>query len=237
MMIFDGCFLVELFLKFEERWKHEERRGISDPIFNMKFMRDYLFHDLLVLENQLPWFILDYLYSLKRENEPVQSLKQLVLTVFTDHPPVAKNCKSYLNYLDSGSYYHDDDDDIGILHILDLIRTSIGFACRFGFEPSFYDTSETPFMHPVTTLVKSGVKVQISSGHESMMKIVFQDGVLSIPEVGIGELSESLFRNLIAFEECCHSRSHEITSYVIFMDTLIRSSEDTDFPCEKKNNW
>lgn len=60
-----------------------------------------------------------------------------------------------------------------------------------------------------------------------------------MPKLTILELTEPLFRNLIAFEQCYHGRSPKITSYALLMDNLIGSSKDIDFLCEKKivDNW
>lgn len=60
MMILDGCFVVELFRK---------RAGVvpwhpDDPIFTTAYMRKILLTDLMLLENQLPWFVLESLFDL-----------------------------------------------------------------------------------------------------------------------------------------------------------------------------
>ncbi|CAL2225020.1 unnamed protein product [Prunus armeniaca] len=53
------------------------------------------------------------------------------------------------------------------------------------------------------------------------------------------ELTNPLFRNLIAFEQCYHHHSHEITSYAFFMNKLVASSKDMEILCEKWiiDNW
>ncbi|XP_061995073.1 UPF0481 protein At3g47200-like [Rosa rugosa] len=235
MMILDGCFLLELFRKFRDK-KH---RHISDPIFSMDCMFQYICHDLLLLENQIPWFVLNCLYTLTFDPKDDPSLRKLLLTVFSSHHQLAHNCRSYLRHLNNNVHDEDDDDD-KILHILDLIRTSIVFPFKDQFDLSFYD-SETELMHPALALSEAGVKFRRASSTDtkSIMNIEFKDGTLAIPQLAIGELTDSLFRNLIAFEQCYPGHSHKITSYAVLMDNLIGSSKDMEFLCEKKiiDNW
>ncbi|KAL6194860.1 hypothetical protein ACLB2K_035935 [Fragaria x ananassa] len=220
MMVLDCCFLLELFRKFRDK----EDRHISDPIFNMDCMFQYICHDLLLLENQIPWFLLNCLYTLTLDPKDDPSLRKLMLTVFSSHHQLAHNCLSYLRHLNHN--VHDEDDDDGkILHILDLIRTSIVFPFKDQFDLSFYD-SETELMHHALALSEAGVSFRRASSTRSIMNIEFKDGTLAIPQLAIGELTDSLFRNLIAFEQCYPGHSHKITSYAVLMDNLIGS-----------NNW
>ena len=79
IMIIDGCFLIELFRKEADSYL----RSMDDPIFNMACMHQYLYHDLLLLENQLPWFILQNLFNLTMRNDRRNvSLIKLVLDFF-----------------------------------------------------------------------------------------------------------------------------------------------------------
>lgn len=60
MMILDGCFVVELFRKKAGI----APRHLDDPIFKTAYMRKILLSDLLLLENQLPWKVLESLFYL-----------------------------------------------------------------------------------------------------------------------------------------------------------------------------
>ena len=66
------------------------------------------------------------------------------------------------------------------------------------------------------------------------MNIDCKDGVLTIPQLAIAEMTEPLFRNLIAFEQCYHGRMHQVASYAFLMDKLISSSKDVVFLCDKQ---
>ncbi|KAI5347916.1 hypothetical protein L3X38_000803 [Prunus dulcis] len=100
MMILDGGFVIELFRKFVVRQTSDEKHvDGNDPIFRMDCMFQYLCHDLLLLENQLPWFVLQHLYNLTLDPEPEKyspSLTILMLTAFTSQKPLNHSCDSYL---------------------------------------------------------------------------------------------------------------------------------------------
>ncbi|KAK2979988.1 hypothetical protein RJ640_020014 [Escallonia rubra] len=78
MLLLDGCFVLELLYKCKE----EEFGG--DPIFsNLLFHLDII-HDLVLLENQIPLFVLEELFecTLKRIKGYPSSLTDLVLHFF-----------------------------------------------------------------------------------------------------------------------------------------------------------
>ncbi|KAK4748692.1 hypothetical protein SAY87_015278 [Trapa incisa] len=65
MVILDGCFVIELFRK---------QAGVlprhpDDPIFTTSYMRKILLSDLMLLENQLPWFVLEVLFDLTSSHQ------------------------------------------------------------------------------------------------------------------------------------------------------------------------
>ncbi|KAK9284653.1 hypothetical protein L1049_023829 [Liquidambar formosana] len=59
IMLDDGCFILELFLRSKLK-----DFGDEDPIFHNAWMVPTLWHDLALLENQIPFFILEKLFSI-----------------------------------------------------------------------------------------------------------------------------------------------------------------------------
>ncbi|XP_041010655.1 UPF0481 protein At3g47200-like [Juglans microcarpa x Juglans regia] len=66
MMLLDGCFIMELFRKYEINKK--TRQEEYDPIFQMAWMLYTIDHDLLLFENQLSLFILAKLFGMSENN-------------------------------------------------------------------------------------------------------------------------------------------------------------------------
>ncbi|PRQ48540.1 hypothetical protein RchiOBHm_Chr2g0111831 [Rosa chinensis] len=253
MMILDGCFLLELFWRCQinnlklflttiEDVNAEVELGIgmqqvdawnqildidNDSIFNMHCMVQYLCHDLLLLENQLPWFVLERLYSLTiglGKPNPQTSLIHLVLSFFSTVSSLAQHCACYSSCSQNN-----------ILHILDLIRRTIVDP----FEECKSSTNTETNLLSATILSEAGVEFKQGSIDGNIMNIDFKNGVLTIPKLAIAELTEPLFRNLIAFEQCYHHCEHKVTSYALLMSNLIASSKDAHFLRKKEilSNW
>ncbi|XP_021822043.1 UPF0481 protein At3g47200-like [Prunus avium] len=226
IMILDGCFVIQLVRKIVD----VHARDAGDPIWNMDCMFQYVCHDLLLLENQLPWFVLSRLYDLIRKKLPGEhepKFRVVLLFAFSE-------VKSLEQYLKPYRARHHRVDDKKVCHILDLIRTCIVL--------DFNEESEEEFgldIPPATALSEAGVKFKKGDSADNLLNIKFENGVLTIPELAIGELTQPLFRNLIAFEQCYHGRSQQITSYAFFMDKLISSDKDIKLLSEKKilANW
>ena len=67
MLVLDGCFIVQLVRKFDRVKSNLNRVNsweMNDPIFQMEWMINSLQRDLMLFENQLPFFILCKLYDL-----------------------------------------------------------------------------------------------------------------------------------------------------------------------------
>ena len=55
ILVIDGCFIIELLRKEAYPNLKEE----DDPIFTKFCMKKFLLHDLILLENQVPWMVLN----------------------------------------------------------------------------------------------------------------------------------------------------------------------------------
>ncbi|KAG2726286.1 hypothetical protein I3760_01G105300 [Carya illinoinensis] len=62
MMLLDGCFIIELFRKYEIYCNTGD--GSDDPIFKMEWVLPRIARDLLLFENQLPFFVLLELFRM-----------------------------------------------------------------------------------------------------------------------------------------------------------------------------
>ncbi|KAB1217339.1 hypothetical protein CJ030_MR4G020982 [Morella rubra] len=78
--------------------------------------------------------------------------------------------------------------------------------------------------------MQAGVKFQTGDAN-NLLDVTFKDHgrVMVISTVTIGENTESLFRNLIAFEQFDPSKNYEITSFVVQLENLTNTSSDIVF--------
>ncbi|KAK4603338.1 hypothetical protein RGQ29_012042 [Quercus rubra] len=216
ILVIDGCFIVELFRKDF----YTELREEDDPIFTMSCMRQFLFHDLILLENQVPWMVLERLFNFTLDPRHKMPLVELAQDFFGDFF-VSKPRSGYPPIQD-------------IKHILDVFRKWLVLPTEE--ERGHLDWAL--LMPSAMSLVEAGVKIKRRES-KSILDIKFNNGVLEIPGLYIHEITETFFRNLICFEQCFPNCEPRFTSYAVLIDNLINTAKDVDILCENKiiDNW
>ncbi|KAF5207264.1 hypothetical protein FRX31_003149 [Thalictrum thalictroides] len=211
MMLLDGCFIIELFFKF---WAYN-RKPSSDPLFRIASTISVVRVDMLLLENQLPLFILEHifrLYTATNETYPGIPFLRLVLHFF--------NFKILLNIAQDFSLKTG-----GLKHFLDLLRD-----CCLPSNPYVKrnEVEDCKFIPSATELYKTGVKFRKAKRGSFMnLKFSANNGVFEIPTLIVQDNSEVLFRNLVAFEQCfIVGREHYLSHYLALLDFLINSPND-----------
>lgn len=174
-------------------------------------MASDLLHDMLLLENQLPIHFLIELYEFV-VLKPNMSFLELSRKYFvgvgkTSTLQVTDDCYRARHLLEFLLYLHQPD------------RPTVEPAQRNGkFE----------YTRSASELHQAGVKFVLGT-EESLFQVHFSvaKGLLTIPKVTVNDFTETFFRNLIAFEQCCHYHKHT-TSYIVFMDCLIDTPNDVE---------
>lgn len=180
----------------------------------------FIMRDLLRLENQIPFFVLETLFEtsiLSSRKQNVSSLAELALEFFdyaAQRPPeVLRRYK-----------------DIRGKHLLDLFRSTI--------IPSSQEVPGkiSPFLQLIQSAKKlhqAGIKFKPRET-DSFLDIEFSNGVLEIPLLTVDDFTTSVILNCVAFEQCYNHCSNHITSYVTFMGCLINAPSDAGFLCDYK---
>jgi hypothetical protein len=211
MMLLDGCFIIELFRKFA---RTDLRGDQCDPIFRLDWMFFNLKRDLLLFENQIPFFLLTKLLEITEVPNQQDNLIDLAVLFFQ------VSLLPFGRRISASSH----ESFIDIEHLLALLYKSVT-------PPSvkIEDTKEKLNSIPsATELQEAGVKFKkLENG--SFFDIKFNNGVLEIPFFNIDDGLESIFRNLIAYEQ--YSRNNDlnyVTNYVSFMYDLTNSPKDVE---------
>lgn len=215
MLILDGCFIIELFLKN----KIKDLRDIDDPIFNVTMLFTDLHRDILLLENQLPLFVLNRLFDLIIGNNNPENMGNsiLELTHFFFSSKILGKFEPELLTRASQSQ---------VKHLLDLLRIWLVPSSPRKKQWNVKGRSRFEFICSVEELQEAGAKFKMGNG-SCLMDIKFMNGVLEIPPLRITDNTDSLLRNLIALEQCCNRCTpRHITDYVILMENLINSPKD-----------
>ncbi|GKV10425.1 hypothetical protein SLEP1_g21789 [Rubroshorea leprosula] len=101
-----------------------------------------------------------------------------------------------------------------------------------------YELRKWRFICSATELNEAGIKFQKKEG--KLFDIEFQNGVMSIPTLIIDDYTESIFRNIVAYEQYdVGVISQPFTDYITFMDCLINTGKDVGLLCRcgVLDNW
>ncbi|KAL5703215.1 hypothetical protein ACHQM5_028333 [Ranunculus cassubicifolius] len=211
MMLLDGCFIIELFLKYVDQRKDVLER---DPLFHIASMIPSIRVDMLLLENQLPLFILEHIFILCGDGG-----------IF-DYPHFLELALNFFNFRHLLSMADDTNLTVGsqeVEHFLDLLRECYIPQRKLRLSMLQEHLKVIP---TASELRKAGVKFKRARG-SSIFDLQFTQGTLEMPALILEDTTELLFRNLVAFEQCAkNSRNQYITHYLVLMDFLINSPND-----------
>ncbi|GKV50151.1 hypothetical protein SLEP1_g56864 [Rubroshorea leprosula] len=212
MLVLDGCFIVEFI--------HQLLGGNMDGyIFRLTGNVDRILHDLILVENQLPFFVLWELFGLMRGNERNFYVWHL-LALFRDRMPGLRVDVVY-----------DNTSIENVKHLLDLVHGN-WLPSREVME----DYSRAPidgnwsFIRSATELKEAGIRFKKGEGN-SLFDIMFRNGVLEIPMIRIEDSTERLYRNVMVCEQFEKENPRYLTEFAKFMGWLINSGKDVELLC------
>nr|XP_043616220.1 UPF0481 protein At3g47200-like [Erigeron canadensis] len=230
MMVLDGCFILELFRGMNKGF---EKLGYAkgDPVFSICGSLDSIRRDMVKIENQIPLFILDELLAFQTcEGHDPHTLVRMAVTFFA---PLIPTDEPFHKVKEFSQY------DPLPLHCLHLFRESLVSRelilpkrakklWKRKLSRNVVGKPTTQVTYCVSQLRETGIRFR-KRQTDQFWDIKYKNSVLEIPRILIHEGTKSIFRNLVAFEECHHECSNEITAYLVFMNNLIDSAEDVAF--------
>ncbi|KAK9065561.1 hypothetical protein SSX86_014962 [Deinandra increscens subsp. villosa] len=200
MMVMDGCFILQFIIKLP----------IDGNLFSDNRLRSRnIALDLVLLENQIPFFVLQDIYDLT-----VKKLKETPsLTT------MLKGLLDHINPFEEPLIDKHVGKDTTHYHILGLLH-------------KFYDPNielprikEIPTAHSVVELDNVGVKIRPNENLTWPMAMEFHKPTLKMPVVRIDNFFEVVLRNLIAYEQYSPVKNY-VTSYAMAMRMLAATPED-----------
>ncbi|KAJ3673318.1 hypothetical protein LUZ60_006692 [Juncus effusus] len=259
MMMLDGCFILHLVLKETENVDMNDSNEDWTQVLGRCWIWNLVRYDLLLLENQIPFFVVRELYSIFKsakertadilmfENKWKQRVNleiteeqandiielergqergnDIVNGVQNEYILVKGSLKlfSTLHPCKTNTYFTFKADQVH--HLLHLIYLSILESLEP--LPATPPVKEMPNWVPsAKELQETGVQFKKKQDAKSFLDIKFTKGVIEIPPLQIYDYSDSLFRNLIAFEQCYPDTKWHVTAYAAFMDCLINTPDD-----------
>ena len=220
MIKLDACFILELFLRSYDRQGWE----IDDPMLVEGWLFSTVWYELLLIENQVPFFVIEELYHLalpSRSN--TLSLIQLTFYFFED-----------LNI-------HKKDPNVNIQHFTDLLR-----LFQLPNEDKLPKRQREMIFpkYSATQLREAGVEFKVVSSecvenpqHKIKSKCVldlnFRDGVLVIPHLVFEDNTEACVRSIMALEQCDPRKELYYSDFFLILDRLVNTSKDVDILSDK----
>ncbi|KAG6512627.1 UPF0481 protein At3g47200-like [Zingiber officinale] len=200
MMLLDGCFLMLTIMG----WTH--RMEISEE--STWWTHFNALQDIFMLENQLPFFLLETLYQYAfPHGDRFRSL-----TVELIRMRISSDLKPPSN---KKTFHH-------IIHF-----------CLSCIDPTTNPEKDylgpgIPWIPSATIFNEAGIHFGRKKRYKSFLDITFHNGKLEIPQLRIEDGINSLLRNLIAYEQCSMNSKFRVTSYMVLMDSLINTAADVE---------
>ncbi|KAA8522916.1 hypothetical protein F0562_009339 [Nyssa sinensis] len=237
MVVVDGCFIVELLRLSDKYFKNELA---DDPIFATCAMPINLGRDLLMLENQLPLFVLQKLYNLtrpggegitshdklRRNQEAITSVNKLALKFF-EPLRLGKDVIATEN-CDVASEYP---------HLLALFHSS--FAPTTPHPPPTATTTTRNekltmyrtfvgkgWVHSAKSLANTGVRFRAKSGTGNVLDIEFKKEVLEFRTLFIDDSTTSVLRNLLVYEQYNRCALSYFSSLAVLLNNIVDKPDD-----------
>ena len=217
MIVVDGMFILEYFVRQSNSLLEED-----DPTIPV-WMHTILQSDLVLLENQLPFFVLEMLFQ--QANFPAElklkplSLRELAFDFFI-----------WYNFQRIAL----EDFNAKIEHFTGLVRF-------------FYlsESEQLPYVRPggaklsysATQLHEAGIKFKVAPekyGRRFLdIRFNLKNGVLEIPCIALNDEKIRLIRNIVAVEQSHYVGDAYVTNFFAILDFLIDNSKDVDLLCDK----
>jgi len=251
MLVVDSCFILEILLGNFFR-KDFERLGYpkKDPVFSKAYITDGILRDIILLENQIPLFVLERLHGIKPKDQRQQSVLQLVINVYNPCWLTQRSIASEVTLLEQCILSSCSENNTGMRHCLDIFRQTLMYDTSRPKSPRMqhividmhnegslglqsnsknHENSDPKgqLIPSATKLKETGVKFMMVENNFPFWNVEFENGNMKIPQIVIDDGSELTFLNLMAFEQShVPPKEAHITSYIALLDKLVNSASD-----------
>jgi hypothetical protein len=249
LLVLDGCFLLEFFLKKGE--------GQLAAPGGAKWAWHHMYHDVLLLENQIPFFVVEKLHGVAFAGADRD--RDALLDIF---------CKAFAGDLPSSRVIRPRSDKT-IHHLLHLhyecnIRSPAAADSDKARSSSFGDANGaslaiwkqpaipsprsgegagagagskgrlTSMIPPAGKMEEAGVAFKRKAAPRDLFDVSFRYGVLHVPAFVLDEGAKVLLANLVAFEQGGGRAARQldggnlVTGFVALVGSLVNSRRDLE---------
>ncbi|KAK9275211.1 hypothetical protein L1049_022473 [Liquidambar formosana] len=225
MMLLDGCFIIEFL-----------REGFPGCVGSV------IRRDMILLENQLPYFVLSQLYDTNKDSKNGEPLENMASEVFEclllpnstfrfEGSNDTQEIKHLLSQKKQKEIKH-------LLHLLQVLCSPLSdeTSTESDITSTSQETEKQKSMARKINVyqIRSAVElrdagVKFKKVDKGIFDIKFENGLMEVPFLSVDDFTETWFRNLVAYEQ--HSldgKPEYFTDYITFMDQLINSEKDVN---------
>ncbi|XP_037494239.1 UPF0481 protein At3g47200-like isoform X1 [Jatropha curcas] len=244
MILLDSVFIIEFFLRRGENFISTEKYK-ADYMLGKPSREHGILEDLILLENQLPYFVLEDLYEFATGNSGFLSLVSSNLLDYLLPPRIDDDDHKKNRSCDCFSIFygfwisnrfccqkeHKDDESTSVegkeieekpKHLTDLVRRSRSYK-----HPVSKNDACIESLYSATKLNEAGVKFKVDK-KAWPLDIKFERGELKMPRFEVHDGTERLIRNLMAFEQCHYPNDPYICDYILILDFLVDTEKDVE---------
>ncbi|XP_054782531.1 UPF0481 protein At3g47200-like [Prosopis cineraria] len=217
MILTDACFIIEYFLlRLDSVPWHSKLWSLTIKL------------DLILLENQLPFFVLQDLFGLTfpngyHRNHSFESVtfcyfhSAFLRTIFANRE---LRSKFTFSYFVQHHLPRQPDGTVQVHHLCDMLRV---FYVRLDQIPRELDSRSMKPVYSASKLHDAGIKFEVNEDELSLLDLKHPKGVLKIPRIVVNDGTETMLRNVVAFEQCHLPSSRSMTDYIILLEHLIET--------------
>ncbi|WOL06402.1 hypothetical protein Cni_G15136 [Canna indica] len=250
MLLLDGCFVLWTIKSWMS--KEGELEQVQNPIKSTVWAVSMVARDMLALENQLPFLILECLYDFANFHGRFSistSLAELTFRFFDAFlddleikmPSNTEAQFHHLLHLVHSCIIPPENQDGGesstgsrwpllknmsssnLHHYFSLCMKKL--HC-YGSKGEENDNNFVELIPTATQLMEFGVHLKRKKNAASILDITFKNGNLEIPHLTVDDNTNKIFRNLVAFEQCNEDVNQHFTLYSLAMNCIIDTATD-----------
>ncbi|VVB00836.1 unnamed protein product [Arabis nemorensis] len=208
MMLHDSVFILVFFKLYGPQYL--EKTG--DFLFDEPCHQNTIFEDLILLDNQLPYTLLENLFEpFYTKHEANVTFRNMILKGFNIQEKIKRETK--------------------FLHFTDLCRCvrveTLGLTKEEEINAKLEKKKPIRSLRNADELDSAGVEFVVSKEKSSLV-IKFEDGILTLPCFMVADSTERVFRNMMALEQCHYSNTAYVCNYIDFLDGLIETEKDVE---------
>ncbi|XP_060190521.1 uncharacterized protein LOC132619715 [Lycium barbarum] len=246
MLLLDGCFVVEFIREHCEVEKRED----GDKIINLQWMMDQVCRDMVLLENQLPFFVLTMLHDMKKHRTEASFLYMVRETLLNTFPKVTLLPRSEIDDFNAERVDH-------LVHAVHMFcrpsemkttNASMRSECCkisscgkilqltrskeipnvLGLWQCYHIPSATELYDAGVSFLKIGSEEENDVDKTTLFDFKFENELMEFPCFTIEDSTDTFMRNLIAYEQHSSNIYPYFSNYAHIMTQLIRSHKDVN---------